>query len=150
MTTISILQKTEQVLEWHLLIDALADEAASTMGADACRSLSFTQDLQMARFQQQETTEMVQILEGPHPLPPLRFPDVRPSLTRAGKEGVLEGSDLSEISLVLNFSQKTKQLLHLHRQTFPSVGIRSTEFHEVPHLKQTIEKARANGPNASS
>ena len=70
MTTVSIVQQTEQVLEWQLLIDALANEADSTMGAETCRSLSFAQDLQTARFQQQETTEMVQILEGPHPLPP--------------------------------------------------------------------------------
>ncbi|MEE9231899.1 MAG: hypothetical protein V3U07_00445, partial [Nitrospirales bacterium] len=139
MASLPIVQQTEQVLEWHLLIDALANKAASTMGADACRSLLFARDLQTARLQQQETTEMVQILEGPHPLTPLMFPDVRPSLIRATKEGLLEGPDLRDISLVLGLSQTTKLLLHRHRQTFPTIGARSTEFQEVLSLKQIID-----------
>jgi len=86
MTISFVASQTEQVLEWRVLIDFLANEAASTMGGDCCRALAFTSDLQTARFQQQETTEMVQILEGDHPLQPLCFPDIRNLLGRAEKE----------------------------------------------------------------
>ncbi len=96
-----MVQHTEQVLEWPVLIDCLAKEAASTMGAACCRALAFASDLQAARIQQQETTEMVHILEGPHPLPSLVFPDIRNVLARAQKEGILEGPDLRDISFGL-------------------------------------------------
>lgn len=81
-----MLQHTEQVLEWPVLIDCLANEAASTMGAACCRALVFAADLQTARIHQQETTEMVEILEGSHPLPSMVFPDIRNVLARAEKK----------------------------------------------------------------
>ena len=56
------------------------------MGAACCRALTFASDLQTARFQQQETTEMVQILEGAHPLHPLIFPDIQNLLVHAEKD----------------------------------------------------------------
>ncbi|MCA9451319.1 MAG: hypothetical protein KC584_01645, partial [Nitrospira sp.] len=66
-----------------------------------CRALVFAADLQTARIHQQETTEMVEILEGSHPLPSMVFPDIRNVLARAEKEGVLEGTDLRDIALVV-------------------------------------------------
>ena len=134
-----MIPQTEQVLEWRVLIDFLANEAASTMGADCCRALTFVSDLQSARVQQQETTEMVQILEGPHPLQPLCFPDIRNLLGRAGKGGLLDGADLRDISLVLGLSQTTKHLLQIHNPAFPAIGGRSQNLYDLMRVKQTID-----------
>ncbi|MDH3504012.1 MAG: Smr/MutS family protein [Nitrospirota bacterium] len=133
-----MVQHTEQVLEWPVLIDCLANEAASTMGAACCRALVFASDLQAARIQQQETTEMVHILEGTHPLPPLVFPDIRNSLARAQKEGVLDGPDLRDIALVLGLGQTIRKLLQIHGSLSPMIGTRSQSLQDLMWIKQAI------------
>jgi DNA mismatch repair protein MutS2 len=139
MTSSAILAQTEQVLEWHALIACLAQEAASTMGADRCRMLSFVSDLRSARIQQQETTEMLQILEGDHPLQPLLFPDIRNMLTRAEKGGLLEGPDLRDVSIVLGLSQTTKAILQIHGSTSPTIGNRAQSLQDLTRVKHAID-----------
>ena len=139
MTISLIVPQTEQVLEWPVLIDFLAKEAASTMGADCCRALAFASDLLTARVQQQETTEMVQILQGYYPLQPLMFPDIRSVLARAGKEGLLDGPDLRDISIVLRLSETTKRLLHFHRSTSPTIGAQSQNLQDMILVKHAID-----------
>jgi DNA mismatch repair protein MutS2 len=139
MTIPLIVPQTEQVLEWPVLIDFLAKEAASTMGADCCRAIAFASDLQTARAQQQETTEMVQILEGAYPLQPLTFPDIRNVLARAGKEGLLDGPDLRDISIVLGLSHTTKHRLHFHSSTSPKIGAQSQKLYDMTLVKHAID-----------
>ncbi len=139
MTRPSLVQQTEQVLEWHHLLEALANEAASSMGGELCRVLPFAQDLEIARMRQQETFEMVQMFEESSPLAPLNFPDIRPLLARAAKGGLLEGVDLRDISLVLSMSQRTYQWLERHREACPTVSKRSTELQELSRVRQTID-----------
>ncbi len=122
MNTPSLVQQTEQVLEWHQLLDALAKEAASSMGAELCRALPFADKMELACEQQQETFEMVQMLEGDSPLAPLNFQDIRPLLGRAAKGGMLEGLDLREISLVLSMSHSTKRWLEGQDDACPTVS----------------------------
>ena len=139
MLVSSMVEHTEQVLEWPVLIDWLANEAASTMGAACCRALVFASDLQTARIQQQETTEMVHILESTHPLPPLVFPDIRNMLARAQKEGILDGPDLRDIALVLGLSQTIRHLLQIHGSTSPMIGTRSPYLQDLMWIKQAID-----------
>lgn len=135
-----ILRQTAQVLEWQELIEFLAKEAASSIGAEHCRVLVFASDLQTARCQQQETTEMVQMmLEGAPPLPSLVFPDVRNVLTRAEKGGMLDGTDLRDISLIVGLSQTIRHLLQKQGAGFPAIGARSQDLHEMIWVKQAID-----------
>ncbi|MDX2347647.1 MAG: endonuclease MutS2 [Nitrospirota bacterium] len=139
MTKPALVQQTEQVLEWHQLLEAVANEAASSMGGELCRVLPFAQDLEMARVQQQETFEMVQMLEGSSPLLPLNFPDIRLLLARAAKGGLLEGMDLRDISLVLAMSQSASQWLEGHCEACPTVSKRSVELQELSRVRRTID-----------
>jgi len=139
MTKPALVQHTEQVLEWHQLLEAVANESSSSMGGALCRVLPFAHDLEMARSQQQETFEMVQMLEGNSPLLPLNFPDIRPLLARAAKGGFLEGLDLRDISLVLSMSHSTNQWLEGHREAYPTVSKRNTELQELSRVRQTID-----------
>ena len=139
MTKPALVQQTEQVLEWPRLLEAVANEASSGMGGELCRVLPFAHDLEMARGQQQETFEMLQMLEGSSPLLPLNFPDIRPLLARAAKGGLLEVLDLRDISLVLSMSQSTHQWLERHREACPAVSKRSTELQELSRVRQTID-----------
>ncbi len=90
-----------QALEWPRLLDLLAQHAQSTIGMARCRSLPLSGDLAEARLHQQETTEMVSLLEGSDPVPTLSFPDIREQLTRSRKGGVLEPGELRDCAIVL-------------------------------------------------
>ncbi len=133
-------QQSEKVLEWHELLDAVAHEAASSMGAELCRILPFAEHVEQARLQQQETFEMVQTLVGSSPLSPLNFPDIRPQLGRAAKAGFLEGLDLRDISLVLSMSQKAKRWLEGHHDLCPTVSIRASHIEEISWVRQMIDQ----------
>jgi DNA mismatch repair protein MutS2 len=135
----SLVKQTEQVLEWHQVLDAVALEASSRMGAEQCRVLPFAEHIDLARVQQQETFEMVRMLAGNSPLSALNFPDIRPILGRAAKGGVLEGLDLRDISLVLSISQVTKRWLEAHHEACPTVSTRDTLLEELTWVRQTID-----------
>ena len=139
MSVSLIVPHTEQVLEWDVLVDFVAKEAASSMGAACCRALIFAPDLQTARSQQQETTEMVQILEGSHPLHPLVFPDIRPVLARAEKGGLLDGPELRDISQLLGLSQSTRHLLQIHSSTLQTIGTRAQDLEDLVRVKYVID-----------
>ena len=132
-------KQTEQVLEWHQLLDAVACEAASSMGTELCRTLPFAEHVEEAQRQQQESFEMLQMLEGDSPLSPLNVPDIRPHLTRAAKGGVLEGLDLRDISLVSSISQSAKQWLERHAEVCPTVSRRAMNLEQLTWVGQTID-----------
>ncbi len=139
MGPFSLNHQTTQVLEWPVLLEYLAQEAASSLGKTQCRSLKPALDLPSAQFQQKETEEMMNMMEGPNPPQPIAFPDIENMLVRASKEGILTGADLRDISLVLGLGQQVRQLLLFHRETYPALFTRFSDFHDVGHLKQTID-----------
>ena len=139
MTTPSLIQQTEQVLEWPQLLEAVAQEAASTLGAELCRVLSFAQNIETAIVQQQETFEMLQMLEAASPLSPLNFPDIRLLLGRAAKGGHLEALDLRDISHVLSMSQRTKRWLDSHQEACPTMGVRASKIEDLKGITQTFD-----------
>ena len=130
---------TEQVLEWPKLLEALGQEAASSLGKEQCASLPLAEDLSTARHLQTETQEMVRILEGDHPLPLLNFPDIRDILIRVKKEGVLEGTELRDVSLVLGFGQSAKSLLHYHADLCPTLAQHGQGLQDVVWVKRSID-----------
>ena len=100
-----------QVLEWPRLLDVLAQQAQSALGAARCRALSLSDELAVARRRQRETTEMVRLLEGDEPMPALSFPDIREYVVRAGKGGVLEAQELRECAAVLALMEEVEQYM---------------------------------------
>ncbi len=139
MKVSALVQQTEQVLEWHQLLDAVASQAASSMGAEQCDALPFAKNVEEARLQQQATFEIFQQLESESPLLPLNFPDIRSLLGRAAKGGFLEGLDLRDISLVLSMSQSTKRWLAQHSESCPTVNLRTAQFAELTSVRQMID-----------
>ena len=139
MSKLLLTEQTEQVLEWPSLLDAVAHEAASSMGAKLCRSLSFAEQIEDARIQQQETFELVEMFEEDSPLSPLNFPDIHPHLGRAAKGGVLEGLDLIDVSAVLDMSQRTKHWLEKNLEICPTVSKRTEQIEDLVWVRKTIE-----------
>jgi dsDNA-specific endonuclease/ATPase MutS2 len=122
MNTHSMINRlTEQVLEWPQLLEALGKEAASSLGLAECLSLPYADEVGAIQVLQTETMDMLTILDGHHPLPPLGFPDIREMLIRAAKDGVLDGTDLRDVSIVLDLAHTVKSVLHLHRDICPAI-----------------------------
>ena len=103
-----------QALEWSRVLEILAQHAQSGMGAARCRSLSLSSDLAEARLCQQETTEMVGLLEGNDQMPALAFPDIREQLTRSRKGGALEAGELRDCAVVLGLIAELTRYAESH------------------------------------
>lgn len=113
--TQSLSDQTAQALEWSRLLEFLAQHAYSTMGKARCRSLLLSSELAEACLLQEETTEMVGLLEGSDPLPTLGFPDIREQLIRASKGGVLEAGELRDCARVLGLLIDVERYGALHK-----------------------------------
>ena len=100
-----------QVLEWPRLLELLAQQAQSTLGAARCRSLPLTEELAVAQRRQQETTEMVRLIEGDEPMPALSFPDIREHISRASKGGVLEAQELRDCATMLALMEDLERFM---------------------------------------
>ncbi|MBI5673527.1 MAG: endonuclease MutS2, partial [Nitrospirae bacterium] len=104
-----------QVLEWARVLEFLAQHAQSAMGVAQCRSLALSNDLAEACLRQQETTEMVSLLEGSGPMPALTFPDIREQLIRSGKGGALEAGELRDCAVVLALMAEVERYAESHQ-----------------------------------
>ena len=103
-----------QVLEWPRVLEFLAQQAQSTIGVARCRSLPLSSDLADARLRQQETSEMVALLEGSDPAPALCFPDIHEQLIRSKKGGVLEAGALRDCATVLALMAEVERYAQVH------------------------------------
>src|SRR5262245_27313748 len=91
------------------------------MGAALVKSSVLTSDLEEARRWQQETTEMACLQEATDAMPTLAFPDVRESLARAGKGGVLEAHELRDHAVVLSLWEAVHRDVGRHAGEAPAL-----------------------------
>ncbi|MCP9463733.1 MAG: Smr/MutS family protein [Nitrospira sp.] len=95
------LPNAARVLEWPRLLALLAEHAQSVQGEEKCRAPLLAVNLAEARSRQQETTDMVELLDRGEPMPDLRFPDLRDIVKRAAKGGELTASELWNCAVVI-------------------------------------------------
>jgi DNA mismatch repair protein MutS2 len=115
-------EQAAQALEWPRLLEFLAQHAQSAMGTVRCRALLLSSDLADARLRQQETTEMVSMLEGNDSPPALSFPDIREQLTRASKGGMLEAGELRDCAIVLALMEEVERWMVRHQAEAPALA----------------------------
>ncbi|MBH0207508.1 MAG: hypothetical protein HP495_03075 [Nitrospira sp.] len=111
----ALFEQAMHALEWPRVLEFLAQQAQSAIGREHCRSLSLARDLTDVRHRQQETSEMVAWLEGSDPVPALGFPDIRDSLSRASKGGVLEAGELRDCAVVLAMMAELERYAESHK-----------------------------------
>ncbi len=140
----SLSEHAMQVLEWSRVLDFLAQHAQSAMGAAQCRSLSLSSELPDARRRQEETTEMVTLLEGSDPMPAFPFPDVREQLTRARKGGALEAGELRDCAVVLALMEEVERYAEFHKGEIQALAQVLAPLHNTKCLRgllKTLESA---------
>ncbi|MBX3329872.1 MAG: endonuclease MutS2 [Nitrospira sp.] len=124
-----------QALEWPRVLEILAQHAQSGVGAALCRSLSLSNDLAEARLRQQETTEMVSLLEGSDPMPALTFPDIREQLIRSRKGGTLEAGELRDCAVVLALMAEVERYAESHTVETKALARVLEPLHDTKSLR---------------
>ncbi len=140
----SLQQHAAAVLEWDQVIEVLAGQARSTMGAERCRALPLACDLDEARARQQETAELVVLAERGDSFASLSFPDSRHSLDRVTKGAALDGHELHDLSVVLGLAEEVARSLERHREESRALGAVAAPLEQRPglhHLKVVIDRA---------
>ncbi len=133
-----------RVLEWDRVLEVLAGQARSSMGAERCRTLPLETDLQAAEARLQETREMVSLEERGDPFPSLPFPDLREALGRTAKGAPLESHELRDVSLVLGLVSEIARYLRQRRELVPTlwtVAAPLDEMNQGQQVKVAIDRA---------
>jgi len=128
-----------QALEWPRLLEILALHAQSGMGAAQCRSIFLSSELADARLRQQETTEMVSLLEGSDPMPALAFPDIREQLTRSRKGGALEAGELRDCAVVLALMAEVERYAESHAVESQALARVLAPLHEAKSMRGILK-----------
>ncbi|MGZ8381799.1 MAG: endonuclease MutS2, partial [Nitrospira sp.] len=134
----SLSDRAMQVLEWSRVLEFLAQHAQSAMGGVQCRSLVLSSDLADACLRQQETTEMVRLLEGSDPMPALSFPDIREQLIRSGKGGALEAGELRDCAVVLALMADVERYAESHQGKLQALAQVLEPLHVTKTLKGVL------------
>ncbi|HSE59322.1 MAG TPA: Smr/MutS family protein, partial [Nitrospiraceae bacterium] len=115
-------EKAADALEWPRLLETLAEYADSSRGASLCHGMALASDLETARVRQQETTEMVALMEGSEPFPVLVFQDIHELVMRAAKGGVLETQELHACGVVLALLEELVAYMRRHQKAVPTLA----------------------------
>ena len=107
----SAVSRTQQALEWPRVLEALAAYAHSSLGANACRTLSLEETVESARLRMQETTEMVELLNTPTPFPILQFNDPSHAVLKVEKGGALDLKEFRDLSVLVKASGAVRRCL---------------------------------------
>ena len=138
-----LFQQALTVLEWPRVLDLLAGQARSAMGAELCRALPLESTLSDAETRMQETTEMVALRESSDPFPSPTFPDLRDVLGRASKGAVLETHELRDLSIVWGLARLVSRYLlirHDHAAALSGVIEPMKAVRTSYHVKEAIDR----------
>lgn len=136
LSSLSPLQlEAAEVLDWPKLLEALAAYAHSSQGRNRCATVNLEADLDGVRMRQQETTEMVALLEQADPVPPLGFPDITEVLRRVEKGAVLEAPELRDCGLVLSTVETAARYVARHREA-PRISQLAKPLEELSQLRR--------------
>jgi DNA mismatch repair protein MutS2 len=127
----TVSEQAAQAVEWPRLLELLSHYAQSTMGVARCRALSLSSGLASISLRQQETTEMMGLLEASDSVPALSFPDIREQLTRSEKGGVLDAGELRDCAIVLTLMAEVARHAASHRE-------------QIRALARTVEPLQAS------
>ena len=134
-------QRTLRVLEFNKIREQLAGLALTGLGAELCRALEPSTNLEEVRLWQQETEEAAVVLQyiGGHPL--TSFEDVRPAITMAEKGAALSPRALLQVAEMLRASRSARDTLCTDRDNTPLLTVRAAALTPMRSLEIDITTA---------
>ncbi len=136
----ALLAKARQVLEWNVVLEALAGRAVSALGAERCRSLPLAETLEEASTSLRETAEMVALEASGEGLPLTTFPDLRLVVERAAKGALLLAVDCRDLTIVLGLVSDILRYLQRRRDEAPTLSAVAADLDDLPDLKRAIDR----------
>src|SRR5579859_5538901 len=134
-------EKSVLTLEYPKIMEKVAREAAFSASKELVMKLQPTPNLQEAQHRLAFTTEAYRLIElradagvqGAH--------DIRPHVTRAAREGVLNPNDLLEVLSTIQSAIHVARLTEkLDPESFPLLHKLGADIPQRPHLARRIEE----------
>jgi len=136
-----LLERALQNLQWGTILDALASQAFSTVGAERCRTLTLATSLLQTQATLRETAEMIFLERRDGGVPLGNFPDVRPVIERLAKGAVPTGLDFRDISIVLSLVADVRRFLRSREDDAPGLSALAADLDDLRPLKIAIDRA---------
>lgn len=130
-----------KALGFDIVVNRVADFAASPGGKAACRSLSPTADITDASNSLEATWQCLRLIERNGLLPLGEFPDVRAAIGGATHEGfTLDGPSLVNVRTVLQVARSAHAFLGKHAGDLSHLEPYSARILLLPVLRATLER----------
>ena len=136
----SAVSRTQQSLEWPRVLDVLASYAHSSLGANACMTLSLEKTVESARLRMQETTEMVEMLNTPTPFPALQFNDLSHALLKVEKGGALDLKEFRDLSVLVKASGAVRRCLVANQRIARTLFSLYASVPDLSELQRAIDQ----------
>ena len=140
MSREALFQQTQQALEWPRLLELLASQAHSSLGADYCRFLPLAESWEVAQNRLHETTEMIALSEGPLPFPVLTFHDSGSALIRAEKGAALEAKELRRVADAIALIIRVQRCLTTQKELAPHLFAHIEHLENLSFLQSEIDQ----------
>lgn len=112
--------KTLRDLEWSRVVEAVAARCAGPL-ASHLAELELASDVEAARLAMDETREALSLRKDGEPLPLAGIRDVRSSLERVARSGVLDGPALRDLRVTLGAARALRAFLARRKDRAPSL-----------------------------
>jgi DNA mismatch repair protein MutS2 len=136
----TLVQKARRALEWPAIIEILASQAVSGLGAELCRNLVLADSWEATQESLKETAEMAALEASGQGLPLASIPDIRSTVARASKGAALTAIDLQAISTVLGAVSDLSRYLRARREEAPQIYAIAASLDGLIPLKQSIDR----------
>ena len=140
MSDYSAISETQQVLEWPQVLEVLAAQAHSSLGAELCRRLPLEDTLELAQRRMQETTDMLELHYAPVSFPAVQFEDSSQALHKAEKGGVLDLHTLRALSVMIHVAVAVRRCLVVNQQTAPALFAYYASLPDLSELREEIDR----------
>lgn len=140
-------------LEYHKILELLAEQAAFSTGRSYCLSLQPATDPQEVRRRLAATSEAVRLMEARRPIGVGGAHDVRPLVEHAEREGLLDPMQFLEILSTLQAADQLRRSLERLDRSFPMLQELIPSLYPLPPLQQSIQRcidARGEVLNSAS
>jgi DNA mismatch repair protein MutS2 len=131
--------KTLAVLEWNAILAALGDRCDSVLGRERALSLRFFDGAVEVREELDRVRELWRLADEGRALVPIALADVRPALSRAEREGILDAGQLREIGIVLHTARAARRHLADNAALAPKLAALAAELDSLPEMLREID-----------
>lgn len=141
-------EKDLHALEFHTVLQLLADCAVSASGREACVAIRPVTDPDRIEKESEQTWQFFRLLEEQLSLPLREFPDIRLALQAARHAGaILEGPRLLEIQTTLAVSRQLAQFFRRHTEHAPLLADLPARLPPLPTLENTLRRCLDDSGN---